>query len=166
MNGKIVVLTLIFIAFALCSTASASTFANVTAQYLVYFTGIKAQILGAIVNNPTLNVSYVYSLASLLYDNMKIQAAVYAVLANYTAGAGAAFPFPFVNFTLNSSLIDFSEYTAILIYSVERIKADVMYLLSSPSPTGYLDEYANAVARELLGRMKVMAKVYEILNNT
>ena len=166
MDKRAIVCLILVSSLAVLSVAvdksSASTFANYTARYLVYFTGIKAQILGAIVNNPSLNVTYIYSLASILYDNMKIQAAVYALLANYTAGSGPAFPFPFVNFTLNSTLIDFSEYTAILIFSLQKIKTDVAYLLSN----WYLNDYANAIAKELVGRMKIMAKVYEILNNT
>jgi hypothetical protein len=166
MSSKKFLLAIVLAIVISTQSASASTFANYTAKYLVYFTGVKAQILGAIVNTPSLNNTFIYSTASILYDTMRIQASVYALLANYTAGAGSAFPFPFVNFTLNSTLIDFSEFLAIYIYAIQGIKADVMYLLSTSEPSGYFGNYTQAIARELIGNMKIMAKVYEILNNT
>ncbi len=133
----------------LCMLApvSASVYANETAKMIVYLTSLKAQILGVITGDATLNQTFVNAMASVLYDTKHIDAEIMNLLASWTSGGDAA-------------LIDYSEFLAGYISAVQKIKADISSILASDAA------YIEALADTIMYQMKIVAEVLRILATT
>jgi len=117
-------------------------YANETAKMVTYLVSLKAQILGAITGDATLNSTFINSMASILYDTKHIDASILETLASWKSAG-------------NSTLIDYSEFLAGYISAVQKIKADISSILAGNS------EYIEALANAIKFQTKIMASCSE-----
>jgi hypothetical protein len=141
---------ILFVSLLLVTTpASASVYANESAKLITYLTDIKAQILGEITGDPNLYSIFTNAMASIAYDLKQIDAQIMETLSGWTSSG-------------NPSFIDYSEFLASYINSVQKIKADISSILANT----YYAEYTQALADQLKFQTKILAEVLKILATT
>ncbi len=124
---------------------TANTFAGYAAKALTYFQDVRAQVIGKIAENSTYSYMFVKATASQIYDLQHLKANVLGLLA----GAD----------TDGNGLIDFAEFLAQEMMSVQAIKGDVLYQLA----TTYFTQFTQGLWEEMTYLMKIKSRVVELL---